>query len=53
MGDLICEKEVETVGELKQLLATLSDDMPVFDSVGELLCIRIFEEEGAQTMEVA
>lgn len=53
MGDLICEKEVETVGELKMLLATLPDDMPVTDSVGELLCLRIYEMEGVQSLEVA
>lgn len=53
MGKLISEKEVETVFELKQVLATLPDDMPVTDSVGELLCLRIYEEDNIQTLEVA
>ena len=53
MARFICEMEVETVGELKTLLATLADDMPVTDAVGELLLLRIYEEENKQFLEVA
>lgn len=53
MANMIREDEVQTVGELKKMLADISDDMPVSDCVGELLCIRVYEEEGAQFMEVA
>lgn len=53
MANFIIDMEVETVGELKAALADLPNDMPVSDSVGELLCLRIFEEEGAKFMEVA
>ena len=53
MGKLIREMEVETVGELKAVLSVLSDSMPVSDAVGELLCLRIYEEDGVQFMEVA
>lgn len=52
MPTLIREFEVETVGELKQALSVIPDNMPVSDAVGELLCIRIYEDEGAQFMEV-
>ena len=53
MGDLIKELEVATVGELKTALYMLPDDMPVSDSVGELLCLRIFELDEVRFMEVA
>ena len=52
MAQFICEMEVETVGELKALLDTLSNDMPVSDALGELLCLRIYEKDGAQFMEI-
>lgn len=53
MAGLIKEVEVETVCELKTALYMLPDDMPVSDAVGELLCIRIYEDEDKQFMEVA
>jgi hypothetical protein len=52
MGKLIREMEVETVGELKAVLSVLPDDMEVSDAVGELLCIRIYEEDGKKFMEI-
>jgi hypothetical protein len=53
MGELIKEMEVCTVGELKTALYMLPDDMPVSDSVGELLCLRIYEQDQVQFLEVA
>ena len=53
MATLLREMEVETVFGLKAVLANLPDDMPVTDAVGELLCLRIYEEEGSKFMEVA
>ena len=53
MGRMISEKEVQTVFELKQVLSVLPDDMPVTDAVGELLLLRIYEEDNVQTLEVS
>lgn len=53
MGDLLREVEVETVGELKAFLASIPDSMPVSDAVGELLCMRIYQQDGVQFMEMA
>lgn len=53
MSKLITELEVETVGELLIALATLPVEMPVSDAVGELLCLRVYEDEGKQFLEVA
>lgn len=53
MGKPILEMEVETVSELMSLLSVVSPDMPVFDSVGERLCVRVFERDGEKVMEVA
>jgi len=53
MGELIKELEPRTVGELKVAIALLPDDMPVSDCVGELLCLRIYEQDGEKFMEVA
>lgn len=49
------DMELETVGELKAALADLPDDMPVSDSLGELLCLRIYEDDDTDQrfMEVA
>lgn len=52
MVTLIDEKEIATVGELKVALYMLPDDMPVSDSVGELLCLRIYELDDVRFMEV-
>lgn len=49
----ILEMNVETVRELMSLLSVVSPDMPVSDSVGELLCVRVFERDGEKVMEVA
>lgn len=53
MGELIKEFEVQTVGELKTALYMLPDNMPVTDAVGELLCLRIYEQDDVKFMEVA
>jgi len=47
--------DIQTVGELKAAMADLPDDLPVYDSLGELLCLRIYEDDGTgeQFMEVA
>lgn len=52
MAKLINEIEVETMGELRQAMASLPDDFPIYDGVGELLCIRIFEEGTDKWAEV-
>ncbi len=48
MGILLREMEVETVGELKAVLSVLPDAMPVSDAVGELLCLRIYEDDSKE-----
>lgn len=53
MANLIREIEVETVGELRRALTTCPDEMPVTDAVGELLCLRIYEEAANKWLEVA
>lgn len=53
MARLITEIEVETVEELLMALATLPVEMPVSDAVGELLCLRVYEDEGKRFLEVA
>lgn len=52
MAKLIREIEVETVGDLRRALATCPDDMEVNDAVGELLCLRFYEIQGKQVLEV-
>lgn len=52
MAKLIREIEVETVGDLRRALATCPDDMEVADAVGELLCLRFYEIQGKQVLEV-
>lgn len=52
MAKLIREIEVETVGDLRRALATCPDDMEVTDAVGELLCLRFYEIQGKQVLEV-
>ncbi len=52
MARLIAEYEPNTVAELKTILATLPGLMPITDSLGEMLCVQIFEDEsGDQTLE--
>lgn len=53
MANLIKEIEVETVGELRRALTTCPDEMPVTDAVGELLCLRFYEEDANKFVEVA
>ncbi len=53
MLKLIKEIEVETVGKLRLALATCPDNMPVTDAVGELLCLRFYEEDANEFIEVA
>lgn len=53
MIELIREIEVTNVAELKAAIAELPDEMEVSDSVGELLCLRVFERGEEQFMEVA
>ena len=50
---LIREIEVERVDELRAVLSGLPDDMNVYDAVGELLLIRIFEDRGVKHIEVS
>lgn len=52
MARLIREIEAETVGELRKELATCSDDLEIFDSVGELLLMHVYEEDGKKWLEV-
>lgn len=51
MAKLIREIEVETVGDLRKELTTCPDDMEVADAVGELLILRIYEENGKKWLE--
>lgn len=53
MAKFVCDMDVQTVGELKTLLDTLPDEMPVYDAMGELLCVRVFEEAGEKFLEMA
>jgi len=53
MNKPILDITVETVGELMSLLSVISPDMPVSDSVGEPLCVRVFDRDGEKVMEVA
>lgn len=53
MARFISDINVETVGDLKAYLSVLPDDMRVSDSVGELLCVRMYEEENEKFLEVA
>ncbi len=52
MVRLITEYEPQTVEELKAILGNLPDDMPVSDALGELLCIRVIEDDdSSRTLE--
>ena len=53
MPTLVCDQNVETVGELRMLLDILPDTMPIYDAVGELLCVRVYEESGERFLEMA
>ena len=53
MAIMMKEVDVSTIGELKAFLKDLPDEMEVFDAVGELLCVRIFEDVGMKFVEVA
>lgn len=52
MACIVAEYEPQTVRELKAVLSNLPDDMPVSDALGELLCIRVFEDDASnRTLE--
>lgn len=53
MAIMMKEVDVSTVAELKAFLKDLPDETEVFDAVGELLCVRLFEDVGMQFLEVA
>lgn len=51
----IWEKEpIMTVGELREALADMADDMPICDGVGEPLIVSLFkdEETGERSIEI-
>jgi hypothetical protein len=55
LREMINEVEVETVGKLRRVLSVCPDDMPVTDAVGELLCLRFYQNDdgdGAKWLEV-
>ncbi len=54
MARLVAEYEPQTVAELQAILTNLPYEMPVSDAMGELLCLRIYEDDGTgeQFMEV-
>lgn len=52
-SSLTKEVEVATVGELRQELANCPDSMPVTDAVGELLCLRFYDEGANKWVEAA
>ncbi len=52
MGRFLFEYEPQTVDELRKVLVNLPSEMPVTDAIGDLLCIRIYEDEtGDRTLE--
>lgn len=48
MARFVAEYEPQTVAELQAILANLPGDMPVSDALGELLCIRVFEDDDSK-----
>ena len=53
MATMTKEIEVETVGGLRRALTMCPDNMPVYDAVGELLILRIYEEDANGWVEAA
>lgn len=49
MARFITDYSIETVADLRRAIADKPDDMEVCDGVGELACVRVYEDENGRS----